>query len=355
MVKDLIGQRFGRLVVLERANKPSTIKGGGAYWLCKCDCGNKKIVSGCKLRGDRVKSCGCLAKELSSERQLDNLVGQRFGRLVVEGREENKGSEVCWKCKCDCGKTCVVRAGDLKRGNTKSCGCIRVDNISGQRFGKLTVVSEHGRNSWGDVQWLCLCDCGSQTVVTTTHLRQGKVKSCGCFKTEMMIGENNPNYNPNLTQKDREDRRCQQGYKEWEQQVKKQANYTCDCCGRRGGDLHSHHLESYNSNEELRLVVTNGVCLCKKCHLSFHKKYGYGYNNIEQYKEFKGDVRMKVNERYAHYTIDIVEIVELDYANNQSHVRVYKSSGVEFENTYSLEVGINLINSGDDFRRIEVE
>ena len=64
---------------------------------------------------------------------------------------------------------------------------------------------------------------------------------------------------------------------------------------------------------------------------------------------------MKVNERYAHYTIDTIEIVELDYANNQSHVRVYKSSGVEFENTYSLEVGINLINSGDDFRRIEVE
>lgn len=64
---------------------------------------------------------------------------------------------------------------------------------------------------------------------------------------------------------------------------------------------------------------------------------------------------MKVNERYAHYTIDTVEIVELDYANNQSYVRVYKSSGVEFENTYSLDMGINLINSGDDFRRIEVE
>ena len=64
---------------------------------------------------------------------------------------------------------------------------------------------------------------------------------------------------------------------------------------------------------------------------------------------------MRANERYAHYTIDTVEIVELDYINNQSHVRVYKSSGVEFENVYSLEVGINLINSGDDFRRIEVE
>lgn len=64
---------------------------------------------------------------------------------------------------------------------------------------------------------------------------------------------------------------------------------------------------------------------------------------------------MRTNERYAHYTIDTVEIVELDYANNQSHVRVYKSSGVEFENVYSLEVGINLINSGDSYFKIEVE
>ena len=64
---------------------------------------------------------------------------------------------------------------------------------------------------------------------------------------------------------------------------------------------------------------------------------------------------MRANERYAHYTIDTVEIVELDYANNQSHVRVYKSSGAEFENTYSLEVGINLINSGDSYFKIEVE
>lgn len=63
---------------------------------------------------------------------------------------------------------------------------------------------------------------------------------------------------------------------------------------------------------------------------------------------------MKANERYAHYTIDTVEIVELDYANNQSHVRVYKSSGVEFQNTYSLEIGINLINSDDMYFRMDV-
>ena len=56
---DLTGQRFGRLVVLERAN----CNYHGAYWLCKCDCGNEKIISGTSLRKALTISCGCYAKE----------------------------------------------------------------------------------------------------------------------------------------------------------------------------------------------------------------------------------------------------------------------------------------------------
>ena len=56
---DLTGQRFGRLLVLERAN----YNNHGAYWLCKCDCGNEKIISGTSLRKGLTISCGCYAKE----------------------------------------------------------------------------------------------------------------------------------------------------------------------------------------------------------------------------------------------------------------------------------------------------
>ena len=55
---DLIGQRFGTLTVIKRSY-PNT-KDTYANWLCKCECGNEKIVSGHNLRKGRVKSCGCL-------------------------------------------------------------------------------------------------------------------------------------------------------------------------------------------------------------------------------------------------------------------------------------------------------
>jgi hypothetical protein len=56
---DLTGQRFGFLVVLERAEN----KGKHTCWLCKCDCGNEKIISGKSLRKGLTISCGCYAKE----------------------------------------------------------------------------------------------------------------------------------------------------------------------------------------------------------------------------------------------------------------------------------------------------
>lgn len=61
---DLTGQKFGRLTVIRRSG---TIH-GQASWLCKCECGNEKIVRGYCLRNSETKSCGCLAAELASSR-----------------------------------------------------------------------------------------------------------------------------------------------------------------------------------------------------------------------------------------------------------------------------------------------
>lgn len=53
------------------------------------------------------------------------LVGQRFGRLVVISQAPSAGGSRRWNCQCDCGNTTVARTGDLRKGDTKSCGCIR--------------------------------------------------------------------------------------------------------------------------------------------------------------------------------------------------------------------------------------
>ena len=53
-----------------------------------------------------------------------DMTGLRFGRLVVLRRGENKGVEPCWICRCDCGSTTAPRGASLRHGYTQSCGCI---------------------------------------------------------------------------------------------------------------------------------------------------------------------------------------------------------------------------------------
>lgn len=62
---DLTGKKFGRLTVISHAGKTSY---GENRWLCKCDCGKQKVIFGSLLRSGHTKSCGCLAREISSER-----------------------------------------------------------------------------------------------------------------------------------------------------------------------------------------------------------------------------------------------------------------------------------------------
>ena len=59
---------------------------------------------------------------------LKDLTGQRFGRLVVIGREGSTAQGTAtWRCLCDCGNECVVEGAKLRKGNTKSCGCLHND------------------------------------------------------------------------------------------------------------------------------------------------------------------------------------------------------------------------------------
>lgn len=74
---------------------------------------------------------------------------------------------------------------------------------------------------------------------------------------------------------------------EWSSEVKKANGYTCDICGSTK-ELHSHHLYNYADYTKLRYDISNGVCLCRQCHIAgFHKQYGRKNNTKEQYEEFK--------------------------------------------------------------------
>lgn len=63
--------------------------------------------------------------------------------------------------------------------------CKPYNNLLGQVFGRLTVVSIGDRSKTGEVQWRCQCSCGSVVDVRTRSLTSGNGKSCGCLKREM--------------------------------------------------------------------------------------------------------------------------------------------------------------------------
>lgn len=125
-VIDLKGQKFNRLTAIEYI--------GSGTWRCKCDCGNYVNVTTGNLRNGHTKSCGCLNKEF--QHRVD-LTGERFGRLTVVSRAETyvspnrKYRASQWNCLCDCGNKCTVNVHALRKGKTKSCGCLHEENLDG--------------------------------------------------------------------------------------------------------------------------------------------------------------------------------------------------------------------------------
>lgn len=130
--KDLTGQRFGKLVVIEHAGKA---KCGLTQWECLCDCGKTITVIGNNLVRNHTKSCGCFAPEATSKRNTKDLVGQKFGRILVISRDHvDKNRHVYWKCLCDCGVETVIASSSLLNGRTRSCGCLARELTSKTHF-----------------------------------------------------------------------------------------------------------------------------------------------------------------------------------------------------------------------------
>ncbi|BDR66982.1 AP2 domain-containing protein [Clostridium tetani] len=108
-VVDRIGERFGRLIVLARAEND---KHGHAQWLCKCDCGNEKVVVSNNLISGNTRSCGC-------------------------GEWENRKRN---------GRRCVT-SGDLKKANNK-------DRFKGTKINNITMkVPKHNTSGYKGIYW----------------------------------------------------------------------------------------------------------------------------------------------------------------------------------------------------------
>ena len=129
-VIDLTGKRFGKLVVKEYL--------GNRMWLCQCDCGNTKAINGSGLNGGRTSSCGCIRSK--------NLVGQRFGRLLVleKTNKKDKHGTTYYKCKCDCGKEIETLSTLLTSGHKLSCNCYRTECVkkANKKYNRIEIEGD---------------------------------------------------------------------------------------------------------------------------------------------------------------------------------------------------------------------
>lgn len=123
----------------------------------------------------------------------NDLTGQKFGELTaIRESPERLRKAIAWECRCSCGIVALVERHRLLNGIVKSCGCLRkrspanTIDLTGQTFGKLTVVDRAGTTPRGNALWLCRCTCGNTTSAMGTSLRRGDTVSCGCDGPEQI-------------------------------------------------------------------------------------------------------------------------------------------------------------------------
>ena len=221
------------------------------------------------------------------------MIGRKYGKLIILSEQgKNKRNEKLWLCKCDCGNITIVKTYNLSKGTVKSCGCIKTgrakENLTGKKFNKLSVLYYCNSDKWRSSLWFCKCECGNNITVSTSNLKRGIVKSCGClfneWKHNKPKGSASPFYNNTII---RNKRKFDLESKYWAVQVKKRDNYTCQKCNNKPSNyLVSHHLYSYIKYKSLRYDINNGITLCQNCHQVFHEKFGFFNNTKKQYEEW---------------------------------------------------------------------
>ena len=113
-----------------------------------------------------------------------SIIGQIYNNLRVDAitDQRNNYGRLLYKCTClKCGKQRLVTKSNLVKGEIKDCGFHKGQNLIGQRFGSLLVV---GFSDNINKKWSCQCDCGKICDAATQDLHYGKKISCGCMATK---------------------------------------------------------------------------------------------------------------------------------------------------------------------------
>lgn len=196
--------------------------------------------------------------------------------------------------RCVCGTIGKISLASFELGcRCPNCRSEKIGKANRKSIAEVVQIYE----DWGyvykddkyrgvDFPHRCLCICGREDFKSITNLRKGK-KCMKCW-AEGNRGENHPTWNPELTDEERFRRRRYFEYNEWVVGIHKKCDYTCFLCEVRGApNLHAHHIVPYSKEERLRTDLSNGVTLCRECHLAYHRNYALDEVNLDTLNAFK--------------------------------------------------------------------
>jgi len=228
-------------------------------------------------------------------------IGEKYGRLtVVKYSHSDRFNSKHFECICDCGNIIIAQGSCLKKGDTKSCGCLRKENFAesvrkmldkksikiGDRYGKLTVVEFSHQNDKTHKFYKFKCDCGNMVIKYGNTVKFGNTTSCGCEGKESArkngkksrmkhsgekchLWKGGISYGPY----------CPKFSREFKQRVREFFDNKCVECGiteeEHGKKMCVHHVNFDKTSCCDENVEPLFVTLCASCHpkTNFNREY----------------------------------------------------------------------------------
>lgn len=277
-----------------------------------CSCGREHSVSwGNAIKKQKIHCPACTNTHSEYRQSL-----RASWVTALEEKARNQGvtnlqytgyrDPLTYTCRCGqtrTGKSPVIVLSQDRNLECESCMLKRESHRKREIFSSLLedkikpFFQEHGvtlltEEYEGEEQVLvfeCI-ECSSLATTRWRYIRTGFPKHkqwCSPCFSKNWNGQRHPNWNPELSEEERYQRRSAELDVIWAKRVKELAGFRCDISGSLQGPFSSHHLYSYADNRDKRVELSNGVCIRRDLHLEFHKKYGFGNNTPQQYQEFK--------------------------------------------------------------------
>lgn len=283
-VKNVFSERGFVLLDTEYTNSETPMS-----YLCLCGTESKMSYKNVK-KGRSCAECG--KKKLSTSKTKYDIefirkYFEKSGYTLVSTQYNadkldytcscGKESSIAWRHALHHGIGCRS-CGHLKIGEAKRKYSIEDVKELFAKQGKVLLENEF-KNSLTPMRYIC--KCGNKSTMNLNNFFKGK----DCYDCRNnKISESMKD--PNLTDEERILRRSLRKDKAFRTGVYVRDNYTCQCCGERGGEINAHHIFNFADNPEIRTDIDNGITLCIDCHVDFHKQYGKRNTTDEHLAEF---------------------------------------------------------------------